>query len=88
MVMFAASKISTGSGLAELFLILPTYFAHAVSQDSRSSHHINTGYAGGSGLFAALPSFASALEAINLQSTSRYISRCFGQSDRILFFLP
>ena len=53
MVMFAVSEISAGSGLAELFLILSTYFAQAVSQDSRASHHVTTGYAGGSGLFAA-----------------------------------
>ena len=30
MVMFAASKIIAGSGLAETFLILSTYFAHVV----------------------------------------------------------
>ena len=53
MVMFAVSKISAGSGLAEMFLILSTYFAHAVLQDSRSSHHITTGYAEGRDLFAA-----------------------------------
>lgn len=34
MVMYAASKISTGSGVAEMFLILSTYFAHAISRDS------------------------------------------------------
>ena len=53
MVMFPVSKIHVGSGLAEMFLILSTYFAHAVSQESRSSHHITTGYAEGSGFFAA-----------------------------------
>ena len=34
MVMFAASKLIAGSEVAEMFLILSTYYAPAVPQDS------------------------------------------------------
>ena len=53
MVMFAASKLCAESGVAEMFLILSTYYVHAVLQDSRSSHNITTSYAEGSVSLAA-----------------------------------
>lgn len=34
MMMFAASKLSAESGVAEMFLILSTFYAHAIPQDS------------------------------------------------------